>query len=370
MPLGKVIRKSLKLNDDREGRSQAKLVKLSIENELANDPIGLTLKLAKPHLTLIELWQGFMDDEGRNKKPSTLNFYERARKKSLEYAGNVDVKYIDRKTMFDLRDKMRNAEGLQNAAIYLRHLRAVLGWAVDNDIIMKNPLKRVDFEPEPKPVLLFKEHELERVFDACNPKLLDQCRFLLRTGFRLQESCDLRWEMIDQEAHIVKHYNQKGGRWAAYPISEELAEFFIALPRTYEPFVFGYRNRMAIDHEFLKVLRKVGLVAPRGVLIGKAGYSIHTLKKNYVSSLLHKQDISQLEVQYLSHHKSIATTLKYYSEFDIDEIRKKMNRIDALKRQGESERAKSENGGKFEAFEFRVEPCHRFGTNWTLEVRR
>lgn len=341
--LGKVVRKSLKLKDDREGRSQAKLVKLNIENEMAKDPIGLTIKLSKPHLTLSELWQGFMDDEGRNKKPSTLRFYERARKKSLEYAGDIDVKYIERKTMFDLRDSMRKVEGLQNTAIYLRHLRAVFGWAVDNDIILKNPLKRVDFEPESKPVVIFKQDKLERVFAACYPKLRDQCRFLLLTGFRLQESCDLRYDMIDYDAKVIKHYNQKGDRWSPYPLDPEIAEFLRVLPKTYEPFVFGYRDRMGIDHEFLKVLRKVGLVPKQGVLVGKASYSVHTLKKTYVSSLIQDSRLSQLEVQYLSHHKSITTTLKYYSEFDVNKIREKrtISKAEAYQTKAEAEKAAS-----------------------------
>lgn len=328
--LGRRVRKSLKLRDDREGRSQAKLVKLSVESEMAKDPIGLSIKLSRPRLTLSELWQGFMDDEGRNKKPSTLDFYERARKKSLEHAGDVDVKSIDRKAMFDLRDALRKSEGLQSAAIYLRHLKAVFGWAVDNDIIMKNPLKRVDFEVESKPIVIFAPDELERVFGACHPKLRDQCRFLLVTGFRLQESCDMTWDMIDYDSKVINHFNQKGHRSSLYPIRARLADFLRSLPRVYEPFVFGYRDRMGIDHEFLKVLRRVGLVPKQGVLVGKAKLSIHTLKKNYVSELIQSKELSQLDMQFLSHHKDIKTTLKFYAKFDVDKIREKLDIADTV----------------------------------------
>jgi len=280
--MGKRFQKSLQLADDREGRSQAAVIKAAIESERTKKTLGIFLTIAQAPLLLSKLWQAFMDDEGRNKKPSTLEFYERTQKKSLEYLGDMNVKAIDRKTMFDLRDALRRAEGDQNAAICLRHLKAMFGWAADNGHIPMNPLKRVDFSADSKPVVIFRPDEIERIFAVCHEKLLHQCQFLLLTGFRLQESCNLRWDMIDYDKNIIKHHNQKGEYWAQYELDSKITEFLKSLPRTYGPYVFGYRNRVKINREFLLALRKTGLVPKKGVLEGKPVYSIHTLMKNYL----------------------------------------------------------------------------------------
>ncbi len=329
-PLGKVIRKSLKLKDDREGRSQAKLVKIKLESELASDPLGLIVRTSGANITLEDLWRQFKNDEGRNKAPGTIDFYALSVRKTVEHIENVSIRALTKKDMFDLRDKMRATEGDQNAAIYLRHLKALLNWAVEvKQFIPRNPLKGVDYEPQARPILIFKEEEIEKVLATCSPSLRDQCTFLLLTGFRLEESCVLEWDQIDLNSKVIQHHNQKGKRWSPYPIRASLARFLEALPRTFAPKVFRYQRKGSIDHEFLKVLRNVGLVPKKGEPRNGADYSVHTLKKTYVSRLIQSKEYSMAEIHFLSHHKDINTTMKYYTWFDVDFIRGKQDAAEA-----------------------------------------
>jgi len=325
-PLGKRVLKSLKLKDDREGWSQAKIYKTRLESDLITDPAGVVQRTSNTDLTISVLFERFKSEEGRNKAPNTIKFYDLAVRKVISHIGDASIKAITKKDMFDLRDKMLAVSGDQGTAIYLRHFKALLNWAVNGlEIIQRNPLKGVDFKPKDRPVLIFKEEEVAKVLSACEPKLRDQCTFLLMTGFRLQESCDLEWKDIDLDSKIICHDNQKGKRLSAYPIQDDLFAFLANLPRTYSPRVFGYSKKNAVDHQFLKVLRKVGLVPKKGDPRGDADYSVHTLKKTYVSRLIKNPNLSSSVVHFLSHHKDMATTNKYYSWFDVDSIREVLN---------------------------------------------
>lgn len=328
-PFGKRVMKSLRLKDNREGWTLAKQYKTQLESAIITDPIGITKKSTTVDLTISVLWQRFQSEEGRNKAANTLKFYELSVKKVMIYLGDANIRILTKKDMFDLRDKMLPVEGDQSTAIYLRHFKALLNWAVNGlEIMLRNPMKGVDFKPKDRPILIFKEDEIEKIFAACIPKLRDQCTFLLMTGFRLQESCDLEWSDIDFDAKVISHDNQKGKRMSAFPIRDNLFSFLANLPRTYAPKVFGYSRKGSVDHEFLKVLRKVGLVPKKGEPRGDADYSIHALKRTYVSRLIKQPELSSSEVHFLSHHKDMATTNKYYSWFDTDFIREKQNVAD------------------------------------------
>jgi len=155
----------------------------------------------------------------------------------------------------------------------------------------------------------------------------------------------LEWGDIDFDNKIIHHDNQKGKRVSPYPIRDSLFTFLANLPRTYTPKVFGYSRKGSVDHEFLKVLRKIGIVPKKGEPRGNADYSIHTLKRTYVSRLIKQKELSYSEVHYLSHHKDMATTNKYYSWFDTDFIRGKQNVADVnlakLKKKIAAEEAKT-----------------------------
>jgi len=47
---------------------------------------------------------------------------------------------------------------------------------------------------------------------------------------------------------------------------------------------------------------------------------IHTLKANYVRNLI-DAGINEMDAHKLSHHKSIATTHRYYATFDMKRLR-------------------------------------------------
>ena len=324
---GKEVRKSLDLKDDREGRNQARMTQKKIEADLAIDPIGVVSRMSKTKETVNELWSQFQKEEGRNKKASTLSLYSLAVKKFVDYAGDLSIGSVTKHDIFDLRDRMREEEGDQNTAIYLRMLKALFGWAVDTDRLPKNPFRKVDFQPEDRPIVVFTDEQVDKILAACNPKLRDLCQFLLLTGFRLDESCQLTWDLVDFDAGIIRHHNQKGGRWQPYPLRAALMSFMKGLPKAYSPYVFGYQLKNSLDHEFIKVLRSIGLVTPKGAP-RKDDFSVHTFKKTYVSRLIRDKQYSQSDVHFLAHHKDLATTMKYYAWFDVDNIKGKQDAAD------------------------------------------
>lgn len=144
----------------------------------------------------------------------------------------------------------------------------------------------------------------------------NQFRFLLLSGFRLGESCALKWEDVDFSEKVIRLWNEKEKRWDYFPMDKEIERFMKQLPKTYAPFVFVYRKIGTASQRFRRLRERLGY---------SEELSLHTLRTNFISRLINS-GASESEVMHLARHKSIVTTHKYYTAFDQKRMREALRR--------------------------------------------
>jgi integrase len=272
-------------------------------------------------ITTQEAFDRFIAEYGGTKSQSTIRLYKLGFSKLKELFGEMYIRNLKYSDFYEFRKHWLEKDGEQNTANYLRHLSSFFNWAASDEvaIIEKSPITRkVKIYPSPKPPEIFTPQELNKLEKHSDPKLWNQIRFLLLTGFRSGESCTLTWDALNFKEKIITHHNVKGKRWNNYPMYKELREFLFGLPRNGSSYVFHYRNSSGLYHAFRDVMDKDGIKM-------RSSLNVHTLKETYIYRLITNPKLSFSEVHYLSHHKEIATTMKYYAFFNIKPIRAKLD---------------------------------------------
>lgn len=183
-------------------------------------------------LTVAELIDAFFTDAESRLKPNTIRIYR--------YDVDAFGKKFGRTIAAELTagDVVRwvNELGVNptTKGIAIRSLSAVFGWAVRNDMIATNPVKRV---PRPKVV----SRGCEAVIDDQSHRVLlagasDNFRTVLRvlhgTGCRPGEACRIAVENFDAENGVVRlteHKTDRTGTPRVIFLTPELTALFVEL---------------------------------------------------------------------------------------------------------------------------------------------
>lgn len=271
----------------------------------------------KKRLTIQEAFDRFLLEAGGTKKPNTIRLYRLSFKKMITWFKNVYIQNLTYSDFYEFRRHYLEVDGEQNTAIWLRHLGSFFNWAASEEvaIIDKSPItKKMKLNPPAKPPEIYSEADLEKIRSAATPILWQQLRFLLLTGFRSGESCAIKWDQIDFDHLVIRHFNEKGNRWDNYPMNTEVFEFLYSLPRRDDGYLYHYRSGSGLNHALADL--ELGL---------SESANVHTFKETYIYKLITNPKLSFAEVHFLSHHKDIQTTMKYYAFFNIEPIRAKMD---------------------------------------------
>lgn len=271
-------------------------------------------------LKLSEILEQFMDGYGKNRSKASQYQYRLSMGKLIDRFGDIPAVALQEADILSWSRaliKGENGVGEHTAAKDLRSISPIFSWATAKGIIPRNPVTRyIKFTPKAKPIVPFTRAQIEKVFSSLDLPARDQFKFLLLSGFRLGESCMLKWEDVDFAQKVIRLWNTKEQRWDYFPMDKELEQFMKKLSRGYSPFVFVYRKIHTASQRFRRLRERLKY---------SDELSLHTLRTNFISTLINS-GASESEVMHLARHKSIVTTHKYYTAFDQKRMREALNR--------------------------------------------
>jgi len=232
----------------------------------------------------------------------------------------------------------------QTVQKYRSILYSILEKAVDNDIIIKNPLSKVtspkllkNFRNQEENVDPFTEDELNTIIKEANGYMKNFIRFMYATGIRPGEIIALQWDDIDFDRKIIKIYKtrmrDKEGDTKTLASTREvdllpLAENalkdqkqitgndgYIFVNSSKNPFY----SHDIIGVNFQKLLAKCSVQAR----------VLYNLRHTFASQLISKgADI--VWVSRMLGHKDVSITLKVYTKFIEEDDEKRFKKIEKM----------------------------------------
>ena len=210
---------------------------------------------------------------------------------------------------------------------------SILDNAAENDVIHKNPLRKVKSPKTIKKVTMddtdtdidvfpFSEDEIKIILENCNGYLKNFIMLMFTSGMRPGEIIALLWKDIDFDKKQINIYktivnSQKGPvktlaskrKIDMLPMAELALKEQFKLTKDYE-FVFVNRSKDhffshdIINTRFQNVLKKVNIKVRK----------LYNLRHTFASLLISKgEDITW--VSKTLGHESVQTTLKYYTKY-------------------------------------------------------
>ena len=306
-----------------------------------------------------EIWIPLFVRNGEH-RPSTIAMYLNILKVILPYFKDVPIDKICGLQITTyltwLRNEYKTARGKPLAEKSIKHHYNILGlifnYAEKQDIISKNPMRKVDApKVTKKAVDALSEEQATEFFNALNTCSFDfRCLLylLITCGLRRGECLGLQWQDIDFEnktvsvARAVTYTSECGTRVSApktvnsiriIPIMESVAQMLKVLLNMQmrnttnkdlsKAFIFGKqedvfspRDPNAVTRRMKRFVRSVGL----------PDYSPHDLRHTCASLLLSSgADIKS--VQEILGHADARTTLNYYVKTDIHQMRAASNKF-------------------------------------------
>ena len=259
------------------------------------------------------------------KEPLTADREERVLKLFRNYAGNIQVKsvnrsIIDKYIIHRLDQKSnRSAHKIRKATVNLelRHLKAVFNACKNWGYIKSNPFQgikmlRVEGNPHPKYLEI---HEIELVRKAFKDYTLENIvDFYLWTGARLREALSLSWDDVDfkNSCITIKAVNSKSKkyRYIGFDQKSGLGKMLKSLNRRKDNKVFGPVDSQ--DRELPQwpadyVSRTISKICTK---IGLEWATCHTFRHTVASHLI-MRNVPIYTVKELLGHSTIKTTEIY-----------------------------------------------------------
>ena len=313
---GKRHRNALHLKNTRENLIKANLEKKKIEYELGSGVYKERNKrLENRSKTLNEGFDEFLVTKTKRAK-STIEHYKDSFDKIFNYTGDCKIRTINTEIVENIEAELKKSSEEKNGlsdntiASYFNKLRQIFDFFVSNGYIDSNPIPKRKMKP--KEIVTIPEKEVEQILYLLkqkeNRKHYRIIFMLLATGLRISEMINLTFDDIDLRRNLIAVKNKKADRIDYIPIYYELKEFIINEFPEREGKVFDYCHKDSLRF-FRRFLKDNGF----------RHYSLHTLRKTYISKLVNS-GLSVFDVMTLARHKSIKTTLKHYTAADLKRI--------------------------------------------------
>lgn len=297
------FRKSLKLPDDGESWKLAKIFQKKLDGEIALELFNNLLNNEK-QILLSEAYQMFSNE----KQLSGNNIYYIAYKYLLEITGNIPTSMVMIDQLNKLKNKLLYNKKSQNTVVsYFNHLRVFFNWCVKKQYISTNPIPKLKWQL--KNVVTLTESELELIINylkTVNEPMANLIKYLSLTGLRLSEALALKKTDIDYNSNILIINNTKASRTESFPLYPELKLFLMENNNIYN----GDRGYA------LKAFQK----ACSALELKK--YKIHDIRRTFASK--YATILTPIELQKLTRHSKIETTLKHYVNLNLQTIGNKM----------------------------------------------
>lgn len=308
----KHIQLSLKLKDTRENRKIAKQIKAEKEAELLQ-PNKLQLKY---HLRIDQALELFLKSKNYDSPRTKKNFKLAVNHLKKVIGEKAEVLNVTSSDIDRLEEVMKNRTNLSHNTIssYFRHLRILWNWLLREKYVSENVVKII--KAKEKPIRTITSSDFNLILEELaqnNENHYRIIRFLQLTGFRINEATSLTWEEIDFVHNRIIVKNQKAKRVEEFPLYPILKKFLLSFKEK-SGFVFEFKNRDSMKFWSRTMTRL------------KLKYSLHAIRKTFATELVN-QKVSVFDAMKLLRHRSVSTTMKYYTAVDMDRIGKEVNNV-------------------------------------------
>jgi len=288
---------------------------------------------ALPSGTIRTYFDGWIARRQHEVAPATYLAYKRTAERFLAFLGddaNLSLAELDTSHVLSFRDIEASRVTAGTVNNYVKHLRIILGNALDDGFIGENPakgFKRLKFSAaEGKGTRRpFTVAELEKILAIADAEMRSLIFFGLYTGQRLGDLSSLTWANIDLASKEIVLETQKTGRTVRIPICTPLVSHIATLPSSDNPNAFIHPKAAGFtgpgnSNRFCDLLVSAGIVAARprdgSKKVGREAkraasqLSFHSLRHT-ATSLMKNAGISPAVVQDIIGHQSAEMSAHY-----------------------------------------------------------
>lgn len=307
---GCLIRKSLHLRDDKQGRREAEKYKKAIEIG-ASELVNIFHSSTEKRLTFIEASDILFAEKEIDKNKYSL--YKIAFDWFVKLNGNIYVDDFSDKHYQKFRDYLLKRKSYHTVCTYLNHIRILFNMLIEKKFYNKpNPVKKL--KEKPKKITIISDSDFNAILSHLqqnNEQAYKLIKLLKLSGLRLSEAIFLEWQDIDFTENVITVNNKKANRIDFIPLHNELKEFLSEF-RQEEGRLFTYKSRFSTTF-WSRALTKLNL--PK--------YKIHDIRRTFGSK--YASQLTPIELMKVMRHRDIKTTLKHYIKLDLQQITSKMN---------------------------------------------
>lgn len=271
---------------------------------------------------ILEAWKIFETKHLYNKAPATLTIYNYSKNKIIIRDFIFTQDEIE-KAVFNF---IKNDEiSLNSKKIVLRHFSVFLNFSYANNLLQKKinlmrlfPLKTIN-----KKVLTFSEIEITKILEYWRKKDKEfslMIELMLYSGLRIGETLNLEWKNINFAEKIIHLENKITKSYEELQLTSKIENILNQLPKRVNGKIFRWSisTKSRLNRKFNDCFEILG--------IERKDRSFHNLRKTFLKKL-YKADVVLQNASKIMRHSDINTTLKYYTEFENEELRKEMEKI-------------------------------------------
>lgn len=259
-------------------------------------------------LDLIEEYLGVQQQRGR--RPGTIVSYRLFLGRFVQSIGRPVDEVETRDVRKFLQGEEERGNGHATIASKVHRLNALYRWLEREELIEKNPMRRIDAPKVPAPPPKYLTHEeIEKIRDAA--KGLDRLliEVLYSSGIRVSEAVALDWHELDLNAMSLTVREGKGGKTRECPLSTKatmLLRQYQSERSDNEPWVFRSQFRRRMSKESIE--RRMRLLGEKAGL--RRRLTPHKMRHSCATHLL-AAGMPLDMVQSVLGHSSVATTQVY-----------------------------------------------------------
>ncbi|MCK5783854.1 MAG: tyrosine-type recombinase/integrase [Desulfobacterales bacterium] len=300
-------RRSLKTKDGRKAKGLFREIQREtlLENLKEFDrPTGTSLS----QFTKLYL----LDPERQELSDKTLKADDLALRKLIGVIGDIQLANIKKGHIASFKASCK-AQGNKPVSIntYLRHIRAALHYAANNDYIEAVPLIKIIKTGKPLPRVISQE-DVDKILaeaEKTKPELYRIIQFALFTGARREEIIKMKYEHIS--AGSIKIFG-KGNKERLTPLVKPAKE---VLENQHFGKIFSYQHVSTISNYYRETTRAAGVVS-----------RFHDLRHTAATNMLNK-GIPFEVVQSILGHADLRTT-QLYAKVMQETVRKEMKKME------------------------------------------
>jgi integrase len=240
-------------------------------SELYREIYGETV----PDASVNEYAKNWLEIKGVERKPSTIESYEKSIEKFLEFLGHdaeLDISLLTKKHIAAFRNSLAQKVGPGTVNFDLSIIKMLFRTARRDGYILENPAEFVDSVREDRKDFRrpFTIPEIRRILEVADDEWKSLILFGLYTGQRLGDLARLTWDNIDLARGEIRLKTGKTGKRLILPIAEPLRKHLEHLPTLDTPgaplhpkalgLVVNRKGRTGdLSNQFGDLLSQVGL---------------------------------------------------------------------------------------------------------------